>query len=460
MQQALRPYVTTGIALVGASMIAVTPVAAPPIGAQIRSIQLVDAWSDFFAESATNWTNIINGADTSAISQVSSLLLSNPGEVLAAFANLTPTVTTDLASLPGTISVSLPPGLELAIADLGAAGATFTALGEVAQQLITNPSAGFEGIATVLNGFFNGQDNISLLNGAITIPLWNGVLAPEQSVSVDLNLTALINALGLGNTNLSSLDLSSLLSQLGLGNLTLGSLFGDLGLSTKGLGTLLGNPTLGTLLTDLGLGDPNGLGVGSFSLTTLLTDLGLNPNVGSTGLGGLLDALGLGTIKLGSLLDLNTLLGSLGLGVLLQPVIDKLTNIPLDQLVNGLTLGNGSSLDLTSLLTDVFKALNIAIPSTGPLSLSGLLGDLNIENLNVGSLLNGVTLGDLLKDLGVASLPVDLTNLGDLSGLTLGGLLGDLGLGDLATVSVDPIGGLVTELVDTVPQQILTALGM
>jgi hypothetical protein len=42
--------------------------------------------------------------------------------------------------------------------------------------------------------------------------------------------------------------------------------------------------------------------------------------------------------------------------------------------------------------------------------------------------------------------------------LTLGGLLGDLGLGDLATVSVDPLGGLINELVDTVPQQILAAL--
>jgi hypothetical protein len=44
--------------------------------------------------------------------------------------------------------------------------------------LITNPSAGFEGIATVVNGYLNGQDTISLLNGTITIPLWNGILAP------------------------------------------------------------------------------------------------------------------------------------------------------------------------------------------------------------------------------------------------------------------------------------------
>lgn len=453
MQQALRPHVTAGIALVGASMIAVTPVVAPP-SVQVRSVHLADAWSDFFTESATNWENIINGADSSAISQVSSLLLSNPGQVLEAFANLTPDVTTHLSSLPGQITVELPPGLALGIAELGAWGAGLTALGEVAPTYASNA---FEDTATILNGFFNGEDNISLLNGAITIPFWNGLIAPLQPVSFDLNLAALINALGLGNTDISSLDLSSLLSQLGLGNLTIGSLFSDLGLSNDGLGTLLGNPTLGTLLGDLGLGN---LGLGSFSLTTLLTDLGLNPNVGGAGLGGLLDDLGLGSIKLGSLLDLNTLLGGLGLGVLLQPVINALTNIPLDQLVNGVTLGNGGTLDLTDLLTDVFKALNIAIPSTGPLSLTSLLGDLNIENLSVGSLLNGVTLGDLLKDLGVASLPVDLTNLGDLSGLTLGGLLGDLGLGDLASVSVAPIGGMITELVDTAPQQILAALGM
>ena len=44
MQQALRPYATAGIALVGASMIAVTPmVLPPPPAAQVRSVRLVDA---------------------------------------------------------------------------------------------------------------------------------------------------------------------------------------------------------------------------------------------------------------------------------------------------------------------------------------------------------------------------------------------------------------------------------
>ncbi|UQX09892.1 hypothetical protein [Candidatus Mycobacterium methanotrophicum] len=100
--------------------------------------------------------------------------------------------------------------------------------------------------------------------------------------------------------------------------------------------------------------------------------------------------------------------------------------------------------------------------STGDLTLGGLLNQLGnpILGLNITDLLNGLNVGDLLKDLGLAHLHIDLSNLGDLSGLTLGALLGDLGLGDLASVSVEPFGGMLTELVDVVLQQILTALGM
>ena len=57
----------------------------------------------------------------------------------------------------------------------------------------------------------NGADNVSLLDGIINISVFNGLLAPEQSLTVDLNLTDLIIALGLGNLGLGSLDLSSLL---------------------------------------------------------------------------------------------------------------------------------------------------------------------------------------------------------------------------------------------------------
>jgi hypothetical protein len=532
MEQALRPYVTAGIAVVGASMIAVTPLAAPSIGAQVRPVQLVDAWSDLFTETAANWQHILSGANTTEISQVFSQLLTNPGGVLEAFSNLTPTVVTHLTSLPGTISVSLPPGLELAIAELGSTGATFTALNQVAQELITNPSAGFEGIATVLNGYLNGQDSISLLGGTITIPLWNGILAPLQPVDVNLSLTNLVDALGLGGLHLTNLDLASLLSQLGLGTLNLGGLFNDLGLSTDGLGTLLANATnpvttLGGLLSLLGI---NGLNLGSLSLTSLLSGLGLdtnvnlnslnldqvltafglNPNVdigletlltnlGFGGAGGLLNE-GLGTLlssaTLGDPLSgiastLNGLLGTvLGpVAALLNPILsglglsttDLVSVANLANALNGETVGQllgGQTLNesLTSILTalgvngvtpsgltvgGLLQDLGFA-SSTGNLTLGGLLTDLGnpILGLNITSLLNGLNLGELLNSLGLSNLPIDLTNLGDISQLTLGALLGDLGLGDLASVSVQPVGGLVTELADVVPQQILTALGI
>ena len=78
MQQALRPYVTAGIALVGASMIAVTPVAAPPPMSQVRPVQLVDAWSDLFTDTTANLDNIASNANSSDISQVFSALFTNP----------------------------------------------------------------------------------------------------------------------------------------------------------------------------------------------------------------------------------------------------------------------------------------------------------------------------------------------------------------------------------------------
>ena len=190
MQEALRPYATAGIALVGASMIAVSPLAVPPPAAQVRSVQLVDAWSDLVTNTTANLDSIVSNASSSDITQLFNELVTNPFGVIEALANFDPTVTTDLTSIPATISVELPPGLELAIAGLGATGATFTTLETVAQQLQTDPSLTnlSEGLATVLNAYLNGTDDISLLGGAITIPLYNGLLAPETSANIDINL--------------------------------------------------------------------------------------------------------------------------------------------------------------------------------------------------------------------------------------------------------------------------------
>jgi hypothetical protein len=520
MQQALRPYATAGIALVGASMIAVTPMVVPPPAGQVRSVQLVDAWSDLVTATTANLDSIFSNASSSDITQLFNELLTNPFGVIEAFANFDPTVTTDISSLPATISVELPPGLELAIAGLGDAGATLTTLETVAQQLQSDPSLSnlSEGVATVLNAYLNGTDNVSLLDGAITIPLYNGLLAPETSANIDINLTSLVDALGLGNTPLTDLDLSTLLSQLNLGDLNLGTLFDDLGLSDQGLGTLLAGltdpiTTLGGLLNSLGLG---GLDLPSLSLTNILSGLGLdtnvdlnnlnldqvltafgiNPNV-DLGLGSILTSLaptdsglatfldtGLGTelsnlgLLSGVLTDLNGILGNLlNLGDLTNALNGTVADpITVGSLLDGGTLNDSLSNILAALnIQDVtpsgltigglLDALGFSSATTGQLTLGGLLGDLGtvtnpILDLNITDLLNGLNLGGLLGDLGLSNLPLNLSDLGDLSNLNLGDLLGDLGLGDLANVSVEPLGGLDTLLVDVVPQQILASLGM
>jgi hypothetical protein len=545
MQHVLRPYATAGVALVGASIIAITPMVAQSPSVQMRPVRLVDAWSDLLTDTTANLDSIVSNANTSDITQVFSALLTNPLGVLSALTNLDPTVTTDASGLPITVGVQLPPALELLISQFGAEGAELSALNGVIGQLSADPSNAlnilYEGTATVLNAGLNGADNVSLLGGIIDIPLFNGILAPEQSLNIDLNLTDLVNALGLGNLGLGSLDLSSLLSQLGLGDLTLGSLFSDLGLSGQGLGTLLGDPTLTGLLSDLGLGNLDG---GNFGLSTLLTDLNLNsdlgavsltqllnalnlnPDLGSIGLntliGDLFPGLGVGSVQLGTLLNdlglitplaseldstLGTLLGPEATALnavlgLITPGLDinnLISGVNLETVLNNLTLGDGGTLGLTTLLTDLgigsnttalgsiselLSTLGITVPSTGDLSLSGLItdvlgelgktvpstGDLSLSTLlgdlgidpNVGTLLDTVNLGDLLNDLGLSDtlltgLP-GILDLGDLSNLNLDGLLGDLGLGDLANITVDPFGGLITELVDTVPAQILAAL--
>ncbi|MGO9651495.1 hypothetical protein [Mycobacterium sp.] len=56
---------------------------------------------------------------------------------------------------------------------------------------------GGEEPADILNGLLNGEDNVSLRDGIITIPAFNGLLAPESSMTVYINLSDPVNALGL-----------------------------------------------------------------------------------------------------------------------------------------------------------------------------------------------------------------------------------------------------------------------
>lgn len=499
MQQALRPYATAGIAIVGAGLLAGPPVLAPAAAPVSRAVQLTsgDSWTDLFNDTSANLQNIFSNADQSAISTALSDLFTNPLGVIKALTDITPDVAVHATSLPATISVDLPPGLALAVASLGAQGATDNAINQVVTQLAGGDSSALlNGLPTILNAYLNGQDNLNLLGGIVNIPVFNGVLAPLQPLDIDLNLTKLLDALGLGN-----LDLSGLLGKLGdLGNLTLGGLLSDLGISGDGLGTLLSNngiTSLSGLLNLLGL---NGLDLGKLDISSILSGLGLNTTLNnlsldslltavglngsfSSPLSGLLSAVGLGGLlndSLSSLLPTSTLQSiASSLNGVLGNILNPLTGSNVSSALSGITLGSllGSQ-NATGSIDSLLSALGVTAPSsltiggilqdlglptsTGDLTLGNLLNDLGggLGNLNITSLLNGLNLGDLFNDLGLSKLPLNLGNLlGDLTNLNLGQLLNDLGLGDLAAVTVSPIGGELTELVDTIPQQIVAALG-
>jgi hypothetical protein len=259
-----------------------------------------------------------------------------------------------------------------------------------------------------------------------------------------------LSGLGLDtNVALNSLNLDQILTAFGINptaDVGLGTFLGDVGLS----GLL--SDKLGTLLNSLGLlSGPSGVltdlnsilgGILPGTVAALLTSLGLNPDA------------------LLSVTNLEDALNNVTVGGLLtgQSVNDSLSSILTALGVDGVT---PSGLTIGGLL----DALGFSSATTGQLTLGSLLGDLGtvanpLLGLNITDLLNGLNLGNLLGDLGLSNLPLDLSNLGDLSNLTLGGLLGDLGLGDLANVSVEPLGGFDTLLVDLVPQQILASLGM
>ncbi len=89
-------------------------------------------------------------------------------------------------------------------------------------------------------------------------------------------------------------------------------------------------------------------------------------------------------------MDPTTLLGYLGVGsdtTALGNISELLGTL-------GITIPLTGDLSLSGLITDVLSELGKTVPSTGDLSLANLLSDLGVGGLNVGSLLNSVTLGD------------------------------------------------------------------
>lgn len=458
MQEPLsRSCVTAGIALVGAGIVTVAPVAVPPpASAGSPYVALTTSYGDLFSNTWDNIERISANADWSAISQLFAAVFSNPVGVIGAASNFTLGVDTDTASLPATLSVQLSPGLELLIAGLASHAATLDALFGVVDDL-GDPSTAFTALfnapATLLDAHLNGQHNLSLLGGIVSIPVFNGVLAPEQNLEIDLDLSRLLEMLGLGTPDLSNLNLDGVIDQIRLGTLTVGGLLSGLGFSEEGVGDLLtlatNVSTLGDLLDFLSLGD---LGLSRYSLTALLGELGPDTDFYRD-------------------LDLDLPLGNFGLVDVLSAFgIDAQIPVGLGQVLVGLGDGNLAGEHLGSLLSDVgllsqlLSWLNATaadlfdpIPLLGPL-LTDLVSDL-VGADDLEALLNTFTVGDLLGDLRiddtVGSLLGSVGNaLMFVGNLTIGGVLEDLGftdsIGDLTLRDVlnglgGALGGVLTD---------------
>jgi hypothetical protein len=451
MQVSIRPYVTTGIAIVGASLIAVTPVAPPAPNVQQRALKLVDYTeydaSQLASTTEANWSGLetilssSNWTTDPDISQGLSTLFSDLS-----------TGTSNAVTNP--LSELTEGALALFSSDYGfnAASTAFTAVTDNIESALSSGDystalTDFENEGTtVLYAFLNGYpDSIgsglispefglltNTTDGAATgqidaLAQISNTIADEVANLGGANLTTGSLPLITGNLDLS-VSISQILSDLGLnsGALTINGLLGDLGISPTS--DILPNLNIGDVLGYLGLSDSSGL-----NLSTVLSDLGLT-DTSSISIGDVLGDLGLTN---SSGLSIDQILADLNL-----VTYDAATNtysdptISIDSILTGLGVNPDSDITIGSVLS----ALNIDPAST--LSLDGILGDLGLNTTSSLSL-DGI-LGDLglttSTSLSVAGILNDL-GLDTTSSLSVGGILGDLGIDTSSTISIGSILG-------------------
>ncbi|WP_152665474.1 hypothetical protein [Mycobacterium sp. UM_Kg1] len=539
MTESMTRSCVAGIALLGAGIVTAAPVPAPA-PAVSPSVALAASYGDLFANTVDNIERIGAQTDWSALGQVFTTVFTNPLGLIDAASSFTLAVDTDTASLPATLAVQLSPGLELLIAGLVSHVATLDALIGVIEDLGDSKTAWTALVnapATLLDAYLNGQRDVSLLGGAMSLPVYNGVLAPEQNLELNLDLSRVLDMLGLQMPDLGGVDLDAVIEHVRLGTLTVGTLLSGLGLSDEGMGDLLewatGVGTLGDLLRFLGLGD---LGLSQYNLAALLSewggtdffrDLDLDLALGDfrfadvvsafgvdaaipLAVGHLLVGLGEGDLSsayLGSLLSDIGLLGQLSgwlqegaadlfdpipfIGPLLTDLADEfLGSGGLEALLNTLQVGDLlGDLAIDDSIGSVLGSVGEALLWLGDLTIGGVLTDLGFADsvadltlrdllsdlggplgavltdgplgLDLTWLLNGLDLGDVLAYLGLDGFSL---NLGDLVGDWVNPYLADLlegfvaGQLTLAGASVGSFGGTFTELLVSMPQQLLDML--
>jgi hypothetical protein len=458
MQQTLRPYVTAGIAIVGASLIAVTPVAPPAPHVQQRVLKLVD-YTEFDGSQLTSATE----ANWSGLESIlgSSNWTTDP-DISQGFSTLFADLSTG-ASNPVADPFSLLIEGALGLVSGGdAANAASTALTAVTDNVESALSSGDystaltdleNGPTTVLYAFLNGYPEsvgtgndlsaefgllTNTVDGAATGQLdglqqLSNTLADELSALGGGDLTSTPTVLEPGSLDLS-VNLDSILNLLGSGSdltlpVSLDSLLSDAAPS----GTLSLPVSVDDLLGDIAPSDSLTLPV---SLDSLLD--GAAPG---------------GTISLP--ISLDGLLGDVASnGNITVPVT-------LDEVLTD-ALGNGGSISVPPISVDTIVSLlgdpSYKLPIIGSVSLQSFINDLGIgnETITPPSISDATVLSDLesaLGSSGTSDISVSLSDLENVLGATgsqdisvststLEGLLGTSGSSDI-TLSISELQTLL-----------------
>ena len=196
MQVALRPYLTAGVAVAGASLIAVTPVVPPPLELQERAVQLSAAVGNGLAGLADDGGQVVN-----TISAAAGLVADPtfptivPVQVLTdASANLNHVVSLGPVILSRLIEAGLYP-INAALA--GSAGVTDNIVGDLTSA---NFPGALENVAlapsTVLGAFLNGYQGAPPFG---SLPEMAGLLTNPHG-AVDVSVGTIQNLLDLRET--------------------------------------------------------------------------------------------------------------------------------------------------------------------------------------------------------------------------------------------------------------------
>lgn len=358
MQQALRPYATAAVALVGAGLISATPMAPrlPDIGT-FRDVTLTTAdadltpWIDVFNTASADATTLLNTFSAAPFVAEQQLVANEAGWLQGFFNDPT-------SSTVASISQEMQADLAAVLTGVGLQNASIDTTDTVLQHTL----AGGSGVLNGHIGFFAEIPSyIPADEAATATPIIDFLASPDSGVIMGLlgpeisPWVALINSIdagdGLNETlanmvggffNGATLNLDSIVPAIQSLDLF------PAGMSLTGLSVAFGG-----LLSTGSVGDA-GDGVGGSILNSVGLDASGVPVIGT------IDLTGEGVGPLGALEGLDqtiaTLLGWDGSG---SPLADvTLPTIPADLLDSG-TAAATAAADLSSLVQDLVSGLGL-----------------------------------------------------------------------------------------------------